>query len=93
MPDNHHRATVTVPLYTPAAYLALVQPLSDLAKVSRQASVQQPLPVANLCSHFLPVCVKLLPGISTNANLKVVFKHIVNQNKVVISTWLFPSTN
>ena len=85
MPDNRHPATATdAYLYS---YLALVQPLSYLTKVSRQTGVKQPLPVTNLvvlvlnigriiidnylCSHFLPVSVKLLPGISTYSNLKV----------------------
>ena len=71
------------------AHLSLVQPLPDLTKIAGQASVKQPLPVADLAifyhfvttclrakgkylsCHFLPVGVKLLPGIGTNSNLEV----------------------
>ena len=53
MPDNRHRATATnAYLYS---YLALVQPLSDLPKVSRQTGVKQPLPVTNLVMRVVLV--------------------------------------
>ena len=40
--------------------LALVEPLTDLTKLSGQSSVKQPLPVTNLRNNQLKICLSFL---------------------------------